>query len=53
MVSSSSTEDEDEYETTIMRAFHEDVESAMEHVLNFKGSTKGHRVLNRHRTHGI
>ena len=32
-----------------MQAVLEDAERAEEHVLNFKGSIKGHRVLNRNR----
>ncbi|KAI4994359.1 hypothetical protein ZWY2020_029407 [Hordeum vulgare] len=35
-----------------MKAVLEDVERAEEHVLNFKGSIKGHRVLNRDRARG-
>lgn len=36
----------------MMQAVIEDVERAVEHVPNFKGSVKGHRVLNRHRARG-
>ena len=39
-------------ETTMMQAVLADVERAEEHVVNFKGSIKGHRVLNRHKAHG-
>ena len=47
--SSDSSSDEEEYsdETAMMHAVLEDAEHAEEHVLNFKGSIKGHRVLNR------
>ena len=43
--------DEEEYsdEMAMMQAVLEDAERAEEHVLNFKGSIKGHRVLNRNR----
>ena len=45
--SSDSSSDEEEYsdETAMMHAVLEDAEHAEEHVLNFKGSIKGHRVL--------
>ena len=47
--SSDGSSDKEEYfdETTIMRAILEDAERAEEHVLNFKGSIKGHRMLKR------
>ena len=35
----------------MMQAVLEDMKRAEEHVLNFKGSIKGHRVLNRNRAH--
>ena len=35
----------------MMQAVLSDVERADEHVLNFKGSIKGHQVLNRSRVH--
>lgn len=40
--------DEEDYadETTMMQAVLVDAKHAEEHVLNFKGSIKGHRVLN-------
>ncbi|XP_020156014.1 uncharacterized protein [Aegilops tauschii subsp. strangulata] len=52
--SSDGSSDREEYfdETTIMRAILEDAERAEEHVLNFKGSAKVHRVLNCNRAHG-
>lgn len=50
MDSSSSDDDEqDEDETLIMVAVHEEMRRTEEHVLNFKGSTPGYRVLNRRR----
>ena len=44
---SEGSSDEEEYsdETAMMQAVLEDAERAEEHVLNFKGSIKGHRVL--------
>ncbi|XP_020165613.1 uncharacterized protein [Aegilops tauschii subsp. strangulata] len=42
-----SSDDEYSGETAIL----EDAERAEEHVLNFKGLIKGHRVLNRNRAH--
>jgi hypothetical protein len=52
--SSDGSSDEEEYsdETTMMQVVLEDAEQADEHVLNFKGSIKGHRVLNRNRARG-
>jgi hypothetical protein len=52
--SSDGSSDEEEYsdETAMMQAVLEDAEHAEEHVLNFKGSIKGHRVLNRNRARG-
>jgi hypothetical protein len=49
--SSDGSSDEEDYtnETAMMQAVVEDAERAEEHVLNFKGSIKGHRVLNRNR----
>ncbi|XP_020152927.1 uncharacterized protein [Aegilops tauschii subsp. strangulata] len=49
--SSVGSSDEEEYsdETAMMQAVLEGVERAEEHVLNFKGSIKGHRVLSRNR----
>jgi hypothetical protein len=46
--------DEDDYavETAMMHAVLADAEHAEEHVLNFKESTKDHRVLNRNRARG-
>ena len=48
---SNSLSDEEEYsdDTTMMQAVLEEAERREEHVLNFKGSIKGHRVLNRNR----
>lgn len=53
--SSNGSSDEDEYsdETAMMQAVLEDAERAKELVLNFKGSIKGHRVINRNRTRGL
>ena len=50
VVSSDGSPDE-EYsdETAMMQSVLEGAERAEEHVLNFKGSIKGHRVLNRNR----
>ncbi|XP_020156970.1 uncharacterized protein [Aegilops tauschii subsp. strangulata] len=47
--SSDSSSDEEEYsdETAMIQAVLEDAERAEEHLLNFKGLIKGHRVLNR------
>ena len=52
--SSDGSSDEEEYsdETAMMQADIEDAERAEEHVLNFKGSIKGHRVLKRNRARG-
>ena len=52
--SSDGSSDEEEYsdETAMMQAVLEDAERAEEHVLNFKGSIKGHRVLNCNRARG-
>jgi hypothetical protein len=50
--SSSDEEDEHDDEKAMMQAVQVDGESAEEHVLNFKGSIKGHRVLNRKRARG-
>ena len=52
--SSDGSPDEEEYsaEMTMMQAVLEDAKHAVEHVLNFKGSIKGHRVLNRNRARG-
>ncbi|XP_020155544.1 uncharacterized protein [Aegilops tauschii subsp. strangulata] len=52
--SSDGSSNEEKYsdETAMMQAVLEDAECAEEHVLNFKGSIKGHRVLNRNRAHG-
>ena len=36
----------------MMQAVLEDAKRPEEHVLNFKGSIKGHRVLNRNRARG-
>nr|XP_020165219.1 uncharacterized protein LOC109750675 [Aegilops tauschii subsp. strangulata] len=49
--SSDGSSNEKEYsdETVMMQVVLEDMECAEEHVLNFKGSIKGHRVLNRNR----
>ena len=49
--SSDDSSDKEEYsdETTMMQVVLEDAERAEDHVLNFKGSIKGHRVLNRNR----
>ncbi|XP_020192193.1 uncharacterized protein [Aegilops tauschii subsp. strangulata] len=49
--SSNDTSDEEEYydETAMMQAVLEDAERMEEHVLNFKGSIKDHRVLNYNR----
>ena len=53
-VESSGGSSDEEYsdETAMMQADIEDAERAEGHVLNFKGSVKGHRVLNRNRTCG-
>ena len=40
-------------ETAMMQAVLQEAECAEEHVLDFKGSIKGHRVLNRNRRVGI
>jgi hypothetical protein len=47
--SSNGSSDEKDYrdETTMMQAVLADVECVEEHALNFKGSIKSHRVLNR------
>ena len=52
--SSDGSSDKEEYsdETAIMQAILEDAERAEEHVLNFKGSIKGHQVLERNRARG-
>ncbi|XP_020196762.1 uncharacterized protein [Aegilops tauschii subsp. strangulata] len=49
--SSDDTSNEEEYtdEMAMMQAVLEDAVRAEEHVLNFKGLIKGHRVLNRNR----
>nr|XP_020193989.1 uncharacterized protein LOC109779775 [Aegilops tauschii subsp. strangulata] len=47
----SSHEDENSDETAMMQAVFEDAEHEEEHVLNFKGSIKGHRVFNRNRSY--
>jgi hypothetical protein len=52
MDSSSSDEDEYEDETAMMYAVLEDAQRAEEHVVNFKESIKGHRVLNWKRARG-
>ncbi|XP_020172460.1 uncharacterized protein [Aegilops tauschii subsp. strangulata] len=51
--SSDGSSDEEDYmdETVMMHVVLEDTEHAEEHVLNFKGSIKGHRLLNRNRAH--
>jgi hypothetical protein len=51
--SSDGSLDEEEYsdETAMMQAVLEDAARVEEHVLNFNGSIKGHRVLNRNRAH--
>ncbi|XP_020148382.1 uncharacterized protein [Aegilops tauschii subsp. strangulata] len=53
-VESSNGLSDEEYsdETSMMQAVLEDAEHTKEHVLNFKGSVKGHRVLNRSRSRG-
>ncbi|XP_020146844.1 uncharacterized protein [Aegilops tauschii subsp. strangulata] len=53
-VESSDVTSDEEYsdERVMTQAVLKDAERAKEHVLNFKGSTKGHRVLNRNRAHG-
>ena len=53
-VESSDGSSDEEYsdEMAMMRVVLEDAERAGEHVLNFKGSIKGHRVLNRNRARG-
>ena len=53
-VESSGSYDEEDYidKTTMMQAVFADTERVEEHVLNFKRSIKGHRVLNRNRTRG-
>ena len=52
-VESSDLSEEEYYtdETAMMQVVLADAERAEEHVLNFKGSIKGHRVLNRNRAH--
>ena len=52
--SSDGSSDEEEYsdETAMMQAVLEGAERTEEHVLNFKGSIKGRRVLNRNRAGG-
>lgn len=47
--SSSADDDEDEDQIVMMRVILEKMEHAEKHVTNFKGSTKGHKVLNRNR----
>ncbi|XP_020192295.1 uncharacterized protein [Aegilops tauschii subsp. strangulata] len=46
--------DKEDYmdETTMMQAFLADAVHAEEHVLNFKGSIKGHRVFSRNKARG-
>ncbi|XP_020194149.1 uncharacterized protein [Aegilops tauschii subsp. strangulata] len=53
-VESFDSSNEEEYfdETMMMQAVLEDAECAEEHVLNFKGSINGHRVLNRNKARG-
>ena len=48
---SDGSSDEEDYtdETAMMQMVLADAEHAEEHVLNFEGSIKGHRVLNRNR----
>ncbi|XP_020201396.1 uncharacterized protein [Aegilops tauschii subsp. strangulata] len=52
--SSDGSSNEEDYtdETVMMHVVLEDAEHAKEYVLNFKGSIKGHRVLNCNKAHG-